>query len=112
MILADARNAFVRHAENPRNRCPYEAGMGNNKRATGFGKGRQLIQLFDCPCVQLEEGLASRRPVMGEEFGPRPRVFRVLKLDFFPSQSLPPAEVHLPKAGGGLVVQPEMPRNR
>src|SRR5262244_3637590 len=99
MILTDARDALVRYSENPGNRCPYEASMGDNHCATGLRILRQLAKLRDCPCLQLKERLASRRPMMGEEFGPRPRVIRVLKLDFSPGHPLPPAEIHFAEAG-------------
>src|SRR6266404_2673239 len=99
MILADTRNAFVWHSEDPGDRCPNEAGMGDDQRATGLRRLRQLFQLFDCSCLQFKERLASRRPMMREEFGPRPRVVWVLQLDFLPRQPFPVAEVHLPEAG-------------
>src|SRR5260370_41717875 len=99
MIQADARNALVWHSEDPSNRGPYEASMGDNQRATGLRMLRQLLQLLDCSCLQLKERLASRRPMMREELCPRPCVIWVLKLDFFPRQSLPCAEIHLSEAG-------------
>src|SRR5437899_11030338 len=103
MIQADARNALVWHSEDPSNRGPYEASMGDNQRATRLRMLHQLLQLLDCSCLQLKERLASRRPMMGEELSPGPCVIWVLKLDFFPRQSFPVAEVHFPKAGRSLV---------
>src|SRR5207248_3823944 len=86
--------------------------MGDNQRATGFRKLRQLLQLFDCPCLQFKERLASWRAMVREEFGPRLCVIWVLKLDFFPRQSFPVAEVHLPKARRSRVIQTEILRDR
>src|SRR5260370_40806061 len=99
MILADARNTFVWHSEDPGNHCPYKASMGNNQCATGLRMFRQLLQLLDCSCLQLQKCLASRRSMVREELGPSPCVIWVLQLNFFPRQSFPVAEVHLPEAG-------------
>ena len=89
MILADARNAFVRNSEDPGYGCPDEASVRDNQRATGLRMLSQLLQLLDYSCLQLQERLTSRRPVVREKLGPGPRVIRVLKLDFLPRQSLP-----------------------
>src|SRR5204862_6658804 len=109
---ADARDAFVGHSKDPGNRCPYEAGMRDHQRATGLRMLRQLLQLIDCSCLYFKERLASRRPMMRDEFGPRPCVIWVLMLDFFPRQSFPVAEVHLPKARRSRVIQTEILRDR
>src|ERR1051325_6888320 len=108
MILPDARDAFVRYCEDPSYGCPDETSVRDNQRATGFFMLCQLLQLLDCSCLQLQERLAARRPMVREAFGPGPRVLRVLKLDFFPRQSLPFAEVHLPQGGRSHVAEAEM----
>src|SRR5579859_1001221 len=112
MILANTRNAFVRHSEDPGNGRPDEASMGDNQSATRLSMLRQLLQLVGCSYLQLEKRLASGRPMVGEELGPGPCVIWVLQLDFFPRQSFPVAEVHLPEVGRNLVAQAEMLRDR